>query len=152
MATIILPKLLGNDCKGVKIIHFSIKIIFGQLLYKFGNFYLVTLLLSDKNAHTMAPLLIGSFIILKSTYCYFLVNLIKHFTIVIYNSRVVWLENGPYYDFRVVIYARKMFKRLAAVVQQARLYTYALILKKCTLKTLMIGCDDGLVSSTTKFK
>ena len=48
-ATIILPKLptlLGNFCKGVKIIHFYIEIIFGQLLKTFGNFYLVTLLAS----------------------------------------------------------------------------------------------------------
>ena len=35
------------------------------------------------------------------------VNLIKHFTIVIYDSRFAWLENCPYYDYRVVIYARK---------------------------------------------
>ena len=37
VAIIILPKsltLLGNFCKGVKIIHFSIEIIFGQLLYR----------------------------------------------------------------------------------------------------------------------
>ena len=34
-------------------------------------------------------------------------------TIVIYDSRVVWLDNCPYYDFRVVIYAHKMFIRLA---------------------------------------
>ena len=38
---------------------------------------------------------------------------IKHFTIVIYNSRVVWLGNCPYYDSRVVNYDRKMFIRLA---------------------------------------
>ena len=37
------------------------------------------------------------------------VNLVKHFTIVIYDSRVVSLENCPYYNSRVVIYARKMF-------------------------------------------
>ena len=42
-----------------------------------------------------------------------MVNVIKHFTIIIYDSRVVWLENCPYYDSRVVIYARKMFIRLA---------------------------------------
>ena len=41
------------------------------------------------------------------------VNLIKPFTIVIYESRVVWLENCPYYDSRVVIYACKIFTRLA---------------------------------------
>ena len=38
-------------------------------------------------------------------------NLKKHLMIVIYNSRVVWLENCPYYDSWVVIYARKMFIR-----------------------------------------
>ena len=41
VATIILPKLhslLGNFCKGVKIIHFSSEIILGQLLKTFGNF------------------------------------------------------------------------------------------------------------------
>ena len=45
-ASIILPKLstlLGNFCKGVKIIHFSSEIIFGQLLWTFGDFLLVTL-------------------------------------------------------------------------------------------------------------
>ena len=44
---LICPNLLpflGNFCKGVNIIHFSSEIIFGQLLLKFGNFYLVTLL------------------------------------------------------------------------------------------------------------
>ena len=47
LATINLPKsltFLGNFCKGVKIIHFSCEIIFGQLLYTFGDFYLVTLI------------------------------------------------------------------------------------------------------------
>ena len=38
----ILP-FLGNFCKGGKIFHFSSEIIFGQLLLKFGDFYLVTL-------------------------------------------------------------------------------------------------------------
>ena len=40
--TIILTKLLtllGNSCKGVKILHFSSEIIFGQLLQTFGDFY-----------------------------------------------------------------------------------------------------------------
>ena len=37
------PTLLGNFCKGVKLIHISSEIIFGQLLQTFGNFYLVTL-------------------------------------------------------------------------------------------------------------
>ena len=44
-ATIILPKLpafLGNFCNGVKIIHFSIEIILGNL---FRDFYLVTLVI-----------------------------------------------------------------------------------------------------------
>ena len=41
------------------------------------------------------------------------VNLIKHFTIVIYDSRVARLENAPNYDSRIVIYTRKMFIRLA---------------------------------------
>ena len=47
LATIILTKsrtLLGNFCKGVKIIHFSCGIIFGQLLQTFVNFFLVTLI------------------------------------------------------------------------------------------------------------
>ena len=46
VAKIILPKsptLLGYFCKIVKSIHFSIEIIFGQLLQTFGDFYLVTL-------------------------------------------------------------------------------------------------------------
>ena len=47
LATINLPRsptFLGNFCKGVKIYPFSSEIIFGQLLYTFGDFYLVTLL------------------------------------------------------------------------------------------------------------
>ena len=36
--------LLGNFCKGVKIVHFSSEIIFGQLLWTFWRFLLVTLL------------------------------------------------------------------------------------------------------------
>ena len=47
LAAINLPKsltFLGKFCKDVKIIHFSIEIIFGQLLSKFGDFYLVTLI------------------------------------------------------------------------------------------------------------
>ena len=46
LAAINLPKsltFLGKFCKDVKIIQFSIEIIFGQLLSKFGDFYLVTL-------------------------------------------------------------------------------------------------------------
>ena len=37
------PTFLGNFCKGVKIYHFSSEINFGQLLWTFGDFYLVTL-------------------------------------------------------------------------------------------------------------
>ena len=36
--------IFGNFCKGVKIFHFSSAIIFGQLLKRFGNLLLVTLL------------------------------------------------------------------------------------------------------------
>ena len=36
--------ILGNLCKGVKIFHFSGEIIFGQLLWTFGDFLLVTLI------------------------------------------------------------------------------------------------------------
>ena len=46
LVTINLPKFptfLVNFCKGVKIFHFSSEIIFGQLLYTFGVFFLVTL-------------------------------------------------------------------------------------------------------------
>ena len=46
VATISLPKcltFLGNFSKGVKILNFSSKIIFGQLLQTFGNFLQVTL-------------------------------------------------------------------------------------------------------------
>ena len=48
VATISLTKsttFLGNFCKGVRIFYFSSEIIFGQLLYTFGDFLLVTLLL-----------------------------------------------------------------------------------------------------------
>ena len=47
LATINLPKsptVLGNFCVGVKIYHFSSEIIFGQLLWTFGDFSLVTLI------------------------------------------------------------------------------------------------------------
>ena len=46
VAIISLPKLptfLGNFCKGVKIYHFSSEILFGQLLWTFGDILLVTL-------------------------------------------------------------------------------------------------------------
>ena len=38
---------LGNFCEGVKIYHFSSEIIFGQLLQTFGDFYLVTLVITN---------------------------------------------------------------------------------------------------------
>ena len=47
VATIILtksPTLLVNVCYGVKLIHIFSEIIFGQLLWTVGDFYLVTLL------------------------------------------------------------------------------------------------------------
>ena len=45
------------------------------------------------------------------------VNLIKHFTIAIYDSRVVWLGHCPCYDSRVVIYERTLFIRLATEIK-----------------------------------
>ena len=50
LAAINLPQsspFLGNYCKGVIIIHFSSETIFGQLLQTFGDFYLVTLLVTS---------------------------------------------------------------------------------------------------------
>jgi len=41
------PTLLGNFWKGVKIYHFSNEIIFRQLLWTFGDFFLVTLIRND---------------------------------------------------------------------------------------------------------
>ena len=35
--------ILGNFCKGIEIFNFSCEIIFGQLLYTFGDYLLVTL-------------------------------------------------------------------------------------------------------------
>ena len=61
LATINWPKsstFLGNFCKDVKIYHFCSEIIFGQLLKTFGNFFLVTLPVTQKygayyqNTHT----------------------------------------------------------------------------------------------------
>ena len=52
LATINLPKLptlFGSYCEGVKIYHFSSKIMLGQLLYTFGDFYLLTLTRRDFN-------------------------------------------------------------------------------------------------------
>ena len=46
-----------------------------------------------------------------------MVSLIKHFTIITYDPRVIWLENCPYYDSRVVIYASKMFIILATAYE-----------------------------------
>ena len=40
--------ILGNFCKFVKIIHFARKILFGQLLWTFVNFLLVTLLIESE--------------------------------------------------------------------------------------------------------
>ena len=45
-----MPKFLGIVREGVKMFHFSSEIIFGQLLLTFGNFLLVTLLVSHQNA------------------------------------------------------------------------------------------------------
>ena len=42
------PTFLGKFCKGVKIFHFYSEIIFGQLLWTFGDFLLVTLEESEK--------------------------------------------------------------------------------------------------------
>ena len=42
--------ILGNFCKGVKIFHFSSAIIFGQLLWRFGDFLLVTLHIVHANS------------------------------------------------------------------------------------------------------
>ena len=41
-------------------------------------------------------------------------NLIKHFTIANYYSRVVWLGNCPCYDSRVVNYDRKVLYKIAS--------------------------------------
>ena len=38
-----ISNFLDNFCEGVKIFHFSSENIFGQLLYTFGDFLLVTL-------------------------------------------------------------------------------------------------------------
>ena len=51
------PTFLGSFCKVVKIIHFSCEIIFGQLLFPFVDFYLVTLrLYSTLSLHFSHPL------------------------------------------------------------------------------------------------
>ena len=55
LATINLPEsptFLCNFCKGVKICHFSSEIIFRQPLQTFGDFFLVTLIVSDKHCIT----------------------------------------------------------------------------------------------------
>ena len=46
VATLFLPNFFGNFCKGkcVKIFHFYSEIMFGELLQKFGDFVLVTLM------------------------------------------------------------------------------------------------------------
>ena len=54
LATINLPKsptFLGYFFKGVKIIHFSSKFIFGKLLKTFGDFYLVPLRVSERTKY-----------------------------------------------------------------------------------------------------
>ena len=43
------PTFLGKFCKGVKIFHFSSEIIFGQLLWTFGYFLLVTLVVTNRH-------------------------------------------------------------------------------------------------------
>ena len=40
--------ILGHFCKFVKIFHFTSKILFGRLLWTFGDFLLVTLLVSNE--------------------------------------------------------------------------------------------------------
>ena len=46
--------ILGNFCKCVKMFHFYCEIIFGQLLYTFGDFLLVTLDMSTHNTLVVA--------------------------------------------------------------------------------------------------
>ena len=43
------PTVLGNFCVGDKILNFSREIIFGQLLWTFGNFSLVTVFTDHNN-------------------------------------------------------------------------------------------------------
>ena len=54
---------LGNFCKGVKIFHISSEIIFGQLIWTFGDFLLVTLTLEVSSIASNYPSFIryGSF-------------------------------------------------------------------------------------------
>ena len=40
------PTVFGNFCVGAKIFHFSSEILFGQLLWTFGDFSLVTLIVT----------------------------------------------------------------------------------------------------------
>ena len=40
------PTVLGNFCVGAKIFNFSSEILFGQLLWTFGDFSLVTLIVT----------------------------------------------------------------------------------------------------------
>ena len=54
LATLNFPKsltFLRNICKGVKIYHFSSKISFGQVLWTFGDFFLVTLTAARQNTY-----------------------------------------------------------------------------------------------------
>ena len=73
LATINLPKsltFLGNFCKGVKIYHFSSKIIFGQLLKTFGDFFLVTLSVEHKNLPYTIAVYDGKILRLKFWKCF----------------------------------------------------------------------------------
>ena len=58
-----------------------------------------------------------------------MVNLLKHFTIIICDSRVVQLENCSYYDCRVIIYTCKLFIILATDGDDAYLFSKATSLK-----------------------
>ena len=69
LATLNLAKsttFFGNFCKGVKINHFSCGIIFGQHLWTFGDFFLVTLLVVVQivNSFTYATLAYAIFCLL----------------------------------------------------------------------------------------
>ena len=58
LSSINLPKSptdLGNFCAGAKIFNFSSEIIFGQLLWTFGDFSLVTLVTRNNNDRLHTP-------------------------------------------------------------------------------------------------
>ena len=69
----------------------------------------ITILLQAifKPVHCQSCKLQPQSVLLELTLC-----VIKHFTIVVYDSKIVGLGNCAYYDPRVVMYARKMFIRL----------------------------------------